>query len=48
VRTATFTIKAEGKGVNANIKREITSKVRLRNDFVQFTAVATTVQACPA
>lgn len=54
VRTATVTIKAEGRGVNANIKREVTSTVRLRNDYVNLTAVVTlpsgasVIQACPA
>lgn len=54
IRTATVTIKAEGKGVNANIKREVTSTVRLRNDWVQLAAVVTlpsgasVIQACPA
>lgn len=48
VRTATITIKAEGKGVNANIKREVTTRVRLRNDYVNLTAVTgLVVQACP-
>jgi type IV pilus assembly protein PilW len=48
VRTATVSIKAEGKGVNSNIKRQVTSMVRLRNDNVRFTAIAASVvQACP-
>ncbi len=52
VRTVSFTIKAEGRGVNSNIKREVTSTVRLRNDWVHLSAppaiVGAPVQACPS
>ncbi len=45
VRYAKFTIKAEGKGINSNIKRQISGKVRLRNDYVQFDSATSLV--CP-
>lgn len=51
-RTATVTIKAEGRGVNSGIKRQITSTIRVRNDNVILAAppVVTggAAQACPA
>lgn len=48
IRTAKVSIKAEGRGVNANIKREVSSTVRLRNDYVNLRAiVSSAIQACP-
>jgi type IV pilus assembly protein PilW len=38
VRSITFTIKARGRGINQNITREVSSTVRLRNDFTKFGA----------
>jgi type IV pilus assembly protein PilW len=47
VRTVNFTIKAQGRGVNADIKRQMSSTVRLRNDNIRYSA-AVAPAICPA